>query len=85
MEELDEETVAEDDAELTLNKVDEEFVYVCCWTFLSIFTFGFISLLLIPLDFHFLNIVYFIVCRFKKQNQLLNIVPNTSNLNLWLN
>ena len=28
MEELDEETVAEDDAELTLNKVDEEFV-VC--------------------------------------------------------
>lgn len=28
VEELDEETVAEDDAELTLNKVDEEFV-VC--------------------------------------------------------
>lgn len=30
VEELDEETVAEDDAELTLNKVDEEFVVCVC-------------------------------------------------------
>lgn len=44
VEELEEETVAEDDAELTLNKVDEEFVVCVLRNFLFIFTIGFISL-----------------------------------------
>lgn len=53
MEELEEETVAEDDAELTLNKVDEEFVVCLFLNFLFIFSFGSVPLLSIPLDFHF--------------------------------
>lgn len=38
MEELEEETVPEDDAELTLNKVDEEFVVCVLLNFLFVFT-----------------------------------------------
>lgn len=49
VEELEEETVPEDDAELTLNKVDEEFVVCVLLNFFFIFTFEFLSFLLIPL------------------------------------
>ena len=57
VEELEEETVAEDDAELTLNKVDEEFVVCVLLNFLFIFTVG--SFPLILLDFHFLEYILF--------------------------
>lgn len=53
MEELEEETVPEDDAELTLNKVDEEFVVCVLLNILFLSTFEFVSLLLIPPDFYF--------------------------------
>lgn len=59
MEELEEETVPEDDAELTLNKVDEEFVVWVLLNFLFLFTFEFLSLLLIPPDFHFQEYISF--------------------------
>lgn len=57
MEELEEETVPEDDAELTLNKVDEEFVVCVLLNFLFVFTCWCLSLLLIPPDFHFLGYI----------------------------
>jgi hypothetical protein len=42
VEELEEETVPEDDVELTLSKVDEEFVVCVLLDFLILFLFGFL-------------------------------------------
>lgn len=53
VEELEEETVPEDDAELTLNKVDEEFVVCVLLNKLCIFTLKFLSTDF--LDFRFLE------------------------------
>lgn len=69
VEELEEETVPEDDAELTLNKVDEEFVVCVLLNLLFIFTFGFLFLLLIPPVFHFLKYILF---HFSREEKLLN-------------
>lgn len=66
MEELEEETVPEDDAELTLNKVDEEFVVCVLLNLLFIFTFRFLFLLLILPAFHFLEYILFHFSREEK-------------------
>ena len=67
VEELEEETVAEDDAELTLNKVDEEFVVCVLLNFFVHFQlwihFPSLSSPRLPLS----GLVYFIVCRLKKK------------------